>query len=127
MHRDSNPALSDSFGERVVAVTEEFFKVQTNDTHLCLEKFKNEVPVGPPKQKALLFGVLFVLSIELGTLTPLRACTNGVRISDESRCLLASKRLGRNSSYSRTTTYSNGRSTGTTTRYPNGSTISRKK
>ena len=81
-------------------MTEGFFKALTIFQHLCLEKFKSEVPVGPPKQKALLFGVLFVLSIELGTLTPLRACTNGVRISDESRCLLASKRLGRNSSYS---------------------------
>ena len=68
MHRDSNPALSDSFGERVVAVTEEFFKAQTNDTHLCLEKFKNEVPVGPPKQKALCEERFFICNTDLNLL-----------------------------------------------------------
>ena len=45
-------------------------------------------------------GVLFaLLPVHTGpNRTLLRACTNWVRISDESRCQLASIRLGRNSS-----------------------------
>ena len=45
-------------------------------------------------------GVLFaLLTVHTGqNRTHLRACTNWVRISDESRCQLASIRLGRNSS-----------------------------
>jgi len=41
-NRGLNPALSDSFGERVVAVTEEFFVAQPHLTTHCHEKFKSK-------------------------------------------------------------------------------------
>ena len=41
-------SVKKNFRGMFLAVTEGFFKAQTNYTHFCLEKFKSKVPVGPP-------------------------------------------------------------------------------
>jgi hypothetical protein len=50
-NRDLNPALRDSFGERVVAVTEGFFEAQLYFSTNCLKKFKSKVPFLAPNKK----------------------------------------------------------------------------